>query len=132
MHNAINADDFLGEFMRRSIPNPDEVGGRQLNECDFGAELDNEENDVPLYDQYNRGLVATQEGRPRLNLALEGNQCPPNMQQETSRPGLTGYIPSVEEGMEVGAVPLAKGAVLLDLGQVPEKEKKLSAMRRGM
>jgi hypothetical protein len=125
MQNAIDADDFLGEFMRRGIPNHDEVGGRQLNECDFGAGLDNEENDVPLYDQYNRGLVATQEDRPRLNLALEGNQCPPNAQQETSRPGITGYIPSVEEGLETGAIPLAKGAVLVDLNQAPRKSRQL-------
>jgi hypothetical protein len=132
MHNAINADDFLNEFMQRGIPIHDEVGHRCLTECDFGAELDNEENDVPLYDQYNRGLVATQADRPRLNLALEGNQCATNSMTEGNRPGVTGYIPSVEEGMEMGAMPLGKGAVVLDLNQIPVREKKLTAMRRGM
>ena len=35
----------------------DEVMSRCLDEEDFGTSLANEENDVPLYDMYNRGLV---------------------------------------------------------------------------
>jgi len=127
MHNAIGAHDFLDGFMNSG----DEVNRRALTACDFGEQLDNEENDVPLYDQYNRGLALTQADRPRQNLALEGNQCPTSPMSNT-RPGLTGYIPSVEEGMEVGAAPLPKGAVVLDLGAIPTREKQLSAMRRGI
>jgi hypothetical protein len=104
MHNAIGAHDFLDGFMHSG----DEVNRRTLTACDFGEQLDNEENDVPLYDQYNRGLAVTQADRPRQNLALEGNQCPTSPMSNT-RPGLTGYIPSVEEGMEVGAAPLQHG-----------------------
>jgi len=127
MHNAINAHDFLDGFMHSG----DEVNRRTLTACDFGEQLDNEENDVPLYDQYNRGLAATQADRPRQNLALEGNQCPTSPMPNT-RPGVTGYIPSVEEGIKAGAAPLPKGAVVLDLGVVPTQEKKLSVMRRGI
>lgn len=127
MHNAIGAHDFLDSFMHSG----NEISRRELNVCDFGGELDNEENDVPLYDQYNRGLAVTQADRPRQNLALEGNQCPTPPMSNT-RPGLTGYIPSVEEGIEVGAAPLPKGAVVLDLGAIPTREKQLSAMRRGI
>ena len=127
MHNAIGAHDFLDGFMHSA----DEINRRALTACDFGEQLDNEENDVPLYDQYNRGLALAQADRPRQNLALEGNQCPTSPMSST-RPGLTGYIPSVEEGMEVGATPLPKGAVVLDLGAIPTREKKLSAMRRGI
>lgn len=131
MHNAVDAHDFLDGFMQRGIRIDDEVSRRELTACDFGGELDNEENDVSLYDQYNRGLAVTQVDRPRQNLALEGNQCPTSPMSNT-RPGLTGYIPSVEEGMEVGAAPLPKGAVVLDLGAIPTREKQLSAMRRGI
>jgi len=127
MHNAIDAHDFLDGFMHSG----DEVNRRALTACDFGDQLDNEENDVPLYDQYNRGLAVTQADRPRQNLALEVNQCPTSP-MSTTRPGLTGYIPSVEEGIEVGAAPLPKGAVVLDLGAIPTREKQLSAMRRGI
>jgi hypothetical protein len=127
MHNAISAHNFLDSFMH----DDDEVNRRALTACDFGEQLDNEENDVSLYDQYNRGLVLTQTDRPRKNLALEGNQCPTSLMLNT-RPGLTGYIPSVEEGMEIGATPLPKGAMILDLSSIPVREKKLSTMRRGI
>ena len=110
MHTAVDPDDFLNEFMGRTMPIYDEVGNRCLTDCDFGQELGNEENDVPLYDQYNRGLALTQQERPRTNLALEGNEC-----SVSQRPGLTGYIPSVEEGIEMGANPLPKGAVLVNM-----------------
>jgi hypothetical protein len=109
MNHAVNADDFLSEFMHQGIPTQDELNRRELTMCDFGAELGNEENDVPLYDQYNRGLVATQQDRPRTNLALEGNECPVNVPMKANRPGVTGYIPSMEEAVEMGAIPLPKG-----------------------
>ncbi len=78
MHSAAG---FLDNFIT------DEIKCRCLDEEDFGAPLENTENDVPLYDHFNRGLVLPEQGLERTNLALEGNQ---------KRPGLTGYIPSAE------------------------------------
>ena len=113
MHSAAG---FLDSFVQ------DELNCRCLNEEDFGALLANEENDVPLYDQYNRGLVLTEQGRERTNLALEGGE---------KRPGLTGYIPSAEEGLTMGASPKPR-ALVLDLGEPDEEELQLSAKRRGL
>jgi hypothetical protein len=79
----LGATGFLNDFVK------DEVKCRGLSVEDFGAEIDNEKNDIPLYDMYNRGLAVCEEGMERKNLQLEGK-----------RPGLTGYIPSMEEGME--------------------------------
>jgi hypothetical protein len=112
MHNAAS---FLDAFVQ------DEVKSRCLSEEDFGQPLANEENDVPLYDMYNRGLAACQQGNERQNLSLA----------EGRRPGLTGYIPSMEQALEMGAAPKPKGLVL-ELEMVPEKEKALSAKRRGL
>lgn len=112
MHNPAA---FLDAFVQ------DEVKCRCLTEEDFGQPLDNEENDVPLYDMYNRGLAACQEGNERQNLSLA----------EGRRPGLTGYIPSAEEGVALGASPKPK-ALVMELEMVPEKEKELSAKRRGL
>ena len=65
-----NPDDFLQKF----ITSDDEVRNRMLSCCDFGVPLGNQENDVPLYDQYNRGLALCQDDKPRTNLSLEGTQ----------------------------------------------------------
>jgi hypothetical protein len=92
-----------------------------LSEMDFGQPLGNENNDVPLQDMYNRGLVLTQEGRERTNLQIEGGE----------RCGLTGYIPSAEQGMEMGASPKPK-ALVLALGEPNEEEKEMSMLRRGL
>jgi hypothetical protein len=113
MHSAAG---FLDSFVQ------DELKCRCLDEEDFGAPLSNENNDVPLYDQYNRGLVLGEQGLERTNLALEGGE---------KRPGLTGYIPSAEEGLEMGASPKPK-ALILDLGDPDEDELLLSAKRRGV
>jgi hypothetical protein len=113
MHNAAS---FLDAFVQ------DEVKCRCLTEEDFGQPLDNEENDVPLYDMYNRGLAACQQGNERQNLSLA----------EGRRPGLTGYIPSMEEGMAMGASPKPKALILGLETEVPEEEKQLSAKRRGL
>ena len=113
MHSAAG---FLDSFVQ------DELKCRCLDEGDFGTTLDNAENDVPLYDQYNRGLVLSEQGLERTNLALEGNQ---------ERFGLTGYIPSAEEGLAMGASPKPK-ALILDLGEPDEDEMILSAKRRGL
>ena len=113
MHSAAG---FLDSFIQ------DEVNCRCLGEEAFGAPLANEENDVPLYDQYNRGLALTVQGLERTNLALEGGE---------KRPGLTGYIPSAEEGLAMGASPKPR-ALVLDLGAPEEEELVLSAKRRGL
>jgi len=113
MHSAAG---FLDNFIT------DEIKCRCLDEEDFGAPLENTENDVPLYDHFNRGLVLPEQGRERINLALEGNQ---------ERPGLTGYIPSAEEGLAMGASPKPK-TLILELGEPGEQELRLSAKRRGL
>lgn len=113
MHSAAG---FLDSFIQ------DEVNCRCLDEEDFGAPLENTENDVPLYDHFNRGLVLPEQGLERTNLALEGNQ---------ERPGLTGYIPSAEEGLAMGASPKPR-ALVLELGEPTENELELSAKRRGL
>jgi hypothetical protein len=112
MHNAAS---FLDAFVQ------DEVKSRCLTEEDFGQPLANEENDVPLYDMYNRGLAACQEGNERQNLSLAEGQ----------RPGLTGYIPSAEEGSMMGA-SLKPKTLVMELEAVPEGERELSAKRRGL
>jgi hypothetical protein len=87
-------DDFLQKF----ITSDDEVRNRMLSCCDFGVPLGNQENDVPLYDQYNRGLALCQDDKPRTNLALDG-----------TRSGLTGFIPSMEEAHQYpGTLPMGQ------------------------
>ena len=49
---------------------------RCLDEEDFGTSLANEENDVPLYDMYNRGLVVCEQGLERNPLNIEGMRRP--------------------------------------------------------
>lgn len=114
----LDAAGFLDSFVQ------DEVLCRCLNEEeDFGQPLDNEKNDVPLYDQYNRGLAACEQGLERTNLALEGNQ---------KRPGLTGYIPSMEDALVMGGAPQPK-TLVLDLQGAPTKEMlDESKKRRGL
>jgi hypothetical protein len=117
MHPTDVSHAFLDEF----IGNNDEVKKRCLSSLDLGGELGNENNDVPLYDQFNRGLVLTQQGRERTNLQLEGGE----------RCGLTGYIPSAEEGLMMGAMPKPKG-ILMALGEPEEEEIEMSKKRRGI
>jgi len=117
MHSAMGPDAFLDNF----IVTNDEVKNRCVSIQDFGAELDNETHDVPLQDMYNRGLALTQQGRERQNLQIEGGE----------RCGLTGYIPSAEEGMAMGASPKPR-ALVLELEGMPESEMELSRKRRGL
>lgn len=113
-------DQFLSAF----IESNDEVKNRMLSSADFGEELDNSENDVPLYDQFNRGLVATQESRPRINLSLDP------MEQ---RCGLTGTIPSAEQGIAMGAMPQPRTLVIeMEDAEPSEEEKELSRKRLGL
>lgn len=117
MHMISDSDRFLDRFVQ------DEVLCRCLGIENFGQPLDNEENDVPLYDQYNRGLVACQEDRPRQSLELEG-----------PRSGTTGYIPSMEEALEEYPATLPRPRkLMLDLGNmVPREEVEMSRKRRGL
>jgi hypothetical protein len=115
----MDAVGFLGSFLESN----DEVKKRCLTELDFGQPLANEENDVPLYDMYNRGLAACEQGLERKNLHLEGMK----------RPGQTGYIPSVEEAEKYpGTVPMPVGR----LQNLPPAnittEMLLSQKRRGL
>lgn len=111
MHGAAG---FLDSFVQ------DELGCRCVTPDTFGAPLDNEENDVPLYDQYNRGLTLCEQGLERNPLNLEGQ-----------RPGMTGYIPSMEQGLQIGASPKPK-ALVLDLGGPNEEMLEQSRKRRGL
>lgn len=111
MHAAAG---FLDSFVQ------DELKCRCLTPDDFGAEIDNDTNDVPLYDLYNRGLTACQQGLERNPLHLEGN-----------RPGTTGYIPSMEEALQQGASPRPKELVL-SLGAPSEGMQTESKKRRGL
>ena len=117
MHSGMSPDAFLDDF----IVSDDEVKNRCLSFGDFGAPLDNENNDVPLQDMYNRGLALTQEGRERTNLQIEGSE----------RCGLTGIIPSMEEGMAMGANPKPR-AMIMALGEADEDAMEMSRKRRGL
>jgi hypothetical protein len=121
MHGAAG---FLDSFVQ------DEVKCRCLSEEDFGGPLDNEENDVPLYDMYNRGLAACEQGMERTNLGLEGNQM-----LASPRSGMTGYIPSMEEALEQypGSSPKPKTLMIaLPSADKMEQEQLLSRKRRGL
>jgi hypothetical protein len=111
MHGAAG---FLDSFVQ------DELKCRCLTEDTFGQPIDNAENDVPLYDQYNRGLVACQQGLERNPLNLEGQ-----------RPGTTGYIPTMEQGLQMGASPKPK-ALILELEGPSEEMLEESRKRRGL
>ena len=112
---------FLGDFVK------DELDCAYLDIQDFGAPIDNENNDVPLYDQYNRGLTACETGMDRRNLTLEGQK-----RDKSQRAGLTGYIPSKEDsGQYPGSSPKSP-KLLIALGSPSDKMKKESLMRRGL
>ena len=117
MHSAPSPDAFLDNF----IVSDSTVKSRCLSPLDFGGELDNENNDVPLNDLYNTGLALTQQGRERQNLQIEGG----------SRCGLTGLIPSAEEGMMRGASPQPRSLILEREGPA-ENEIEMSKKRRGL
>ena len=116
--------DFLSSFIKDN----DELKTRMVTISDFGQELDNENNDVPVYDQFNRGLAVTQEMRPRTNLAIDP--------EELQRCGVTGTIPSAEQGMAMGAMPQPR-QLMVDMGDfAPEEmemdEKKQRKMMAGL
>lgn len=113
MHGAAG---FLDSFVQ------DELKCRCLDEETFGGPIDNQENDVPLYDMYNRGLVACQQGLERNPLNLEGQ-----------RPGTTGYIPSMEEALSLypASSPRPK-TLMVELEGPSEEMQEMSRKRRGL
>ena len=111
---------FLGSFI-------DELDCPSLSIEDFGQPISNENNDVPLYDQYNRGLTACESGMGRENLAIEANK-----RDKNQRVGLTGYIPSLEDSSQyLGSSPKSP-KLLVALGKPSEEMYKQSLMRRGL
>tara|TARA_Y100001963_G_scaffold148415_1_gene226282 strand:- start:3689 stop:4060 length:372 start_codon:yes stop_codon:yes gene_type:complete len=112
---------FLGDFVTN------ELDCAYLDFQDFGAPINNENNDVPLYDQYNRGLTACETGMGRKNLTLEGQK-----RDKSQRAGLTGYIPSVEDAMtQPGNSPRGQ-KILVALGSPSVDMINHSLMRRGL
>ena len=99
----LGPNNFLGDFVK------DELKCRGLSIENFGAPINNENSDVPLYDMYNRGLAACEDGMNRMNLG--------------QRPGLTGYIPSMEDGVKQGASVKPK-TLLMVLDSPNSKTKK--------
>ena len=109
---------FLEEFMG----NNSTLKERMLTLDSFGQPLDNEANDVPLYDQYNTGLAATQQNMSdRINLSIDPRAQP--------RCGLTGTIPSAEMGMLHGAEPQPRQLVV-DMGQLSPEEQEVAMNRQ--
>lgn len=105
---------FLNEFMG----NHDQLKQRMATLDTFGQPLDNETNDVPVYDQYNTGLSVTeQDMSDRVNLSIDPRSQP--------RCGLTGLIPSAEMGIQQGAEPQPRQLVV-DMGQLSPEEQELA------
>ena len=105
---------FLNDFMGTN----DTLKERMLTLDSFGQPLANANNDVPVYDQYNTGLAVTQENMSdRVNLAVDPRAQP--------RCGLTGMIPSMEDGIMHGAMPQPRQLVV-DMGQLSPEETELA------
>jgi len=112
---------FLGNYVKS------ELDCSCVDIEDFGGQPGNENNDVPLYDQYNRGLTLCEDGMERKNLATEAGK-----RDKSQRVGLTGYIPSMEQsGQYPGSSPNA-GKLLLALGKPSENMYRQSLARRGL
>jgi hypothetical protein len=112
---------FLGKYVKS------ELDCSYVDDQDFGAPLDNENNDIPLYDQYNRGLAVCEQGMDRKNLALEAGK-----RDKTNRAGLTGYIPSVEESAQYPGSSPKSPKILMALGAPTNQMMNQSLMRRGL
>ena len=109
---------FLDEFMG----NHDQLKQRMATMDTFGQPMDNEANDVPLYDEYNTGLALTQQNMSdRVNLSIDPRAQP--------RCGLTGLIPSAEMGMMHGAQPQPRQLVV-DMGQLSPEEQELAMVQQ--
>ena len=105
---------FLNQFMSTN----DTLKERMVTLDSFGQPLDNEANDVPLYDEYNTGLAATQQNMSdRINLSIDPRAQP--------RCGVTGMIPSAETGILHGAEPQPRQLVV-DMGQMAPEEMEVA------
>ena len=111
--------NFLDEF----ISTNDEVKQRVVSEFDFGQPLNNEANDVPIYDQFNTGLALTENDRPNVNLQLDP-------MADSARCGITGTIPSMETGLALGATPQPRQLILDTSQLLPEEELRAMANQR--
>jgi hypothetical protein len=110
--------DFLDSF----IGNNDQLKQRMAMLDTFGQPMDNEANDVPLYDQYNTGLALTQQDMSdRINLSIDPRAQP--------RCGLTGVIPSAEMGIMQGAEPQPRQLVV-DMGQLSPEEMEVAKLKQ--
>ena len=105
--------NFLDSFLETN----DELKERMVTLDSFGQPLDNVANDVPVYDQYNRGLAITQNDMPRDNLSIDPRAQP--------RCGLTGMIPSAEMGIMQGAEPQPR-QLMVDMGQMTPEELEMA------
>ena len=112
--------DFLSSF----IEDNDELKSRLATMGDFGQELNNENNDVPVYDQFNRGIAVTQESRPRTNLSIDPEAQP--------RCGVTGTIPSAEQGIAMGALPQPRQLMVEIPEELMEEEVKQRKLKAGL
>jgi len=112
--------DFLSSF----IEDNDELKTRLATISDFGQELGNENNDVPVYDQFNRGIAVTQESRPRTNLSIDPG--------ELQRCGVTGTIPSAEQGIAMGAMPQSRQLMVEIPEELMEDEVKQRKLKTGL
>ena len=110
--------NFLDSF----IEGNDELKQRMITLDDVGQPLDNEANDVPMYDQYNRGLAVTQQNMSdRVNLSIDPRAQP--------RCRLTGLIPSAEEGMMQGAEPQPR-QLMVEMGQFVPEQTQIAKMEQ--
>ena len=112
--------NFLSSF----IEDNDELKTRLATISDFGQELNNENNDVPVYDQFNRGIAVTQETRPRTNLSIDPG--------ELQRCGVTGTIPSAEQGIAMGAMPQPRQLMMEIPEELMEDEVRQRKLKAGL
>lgn len=119
MAGSNSKTSFLDAFLK------DELDCRYTSTDDFGCQPDNENNDIPLYDQYNRGLTLCEQGMDRENLTLEGAK-------RMKRPGVTGYIPSMEESDNYSGTNPKPNTLLIALGKPSKEMEMASMMRRGL
>lgn len=90
----------------------DEVTQRMYDSNPFGQEVDNDSRDLPVYDQYNRGLSMTAQTYPRLSMNIDPREL--NSPMAPSRYG-----------------PLIQSRTM-NLGEPTEEMKLESMQRRGL
>ena len=93
---VMDVTQFLDGFME------DRLRKRCVNDgIDFGQDVDNAENDVPLQDLYNTGLSVGMQGLERKHMGLEGNPEALNLRPAVQRAdAIARYPGSAMEQME--------------------------------